>query len=311
MARIPGDRYLDLRRHLRDAAIVHSQDLGFWYSKQAAELRRNSGFKLVLTCWETIPFLDSYRNVRTRPYRSITLKETDLFLAATDRARECLLLEGAPSDRIRVLRPGVDQELFAPDERVESEYLIVSPGRLVWEKGHQDAIRAVAALKKGIIPAPSNAVDRVKLLIIGSGPDEQRLSRYASELGIADAVEIRGTIEYREMPKIYQEASAMVLGSLPTWFWEEQYGMVLGEAISSGLHVITTASGAIPEVTGGLVDLVTPGDWARIATDLASGPLSRPPATRVDYPRDLLESLSASRAAVQLAEAYDAVLATG
>src|SRR4051812_11908784 len=66
LARIPGDRYLKPADALAGAAIVHSQDLGFWYSMQAARLKERLGYKLVLTCWETIPLLDAYRNVRTR-----------------------------------------------------------------------------------------------------------------------------------------------------------------------------------------------------------------------------------------------------
>ena len=67
----------------------------------------------MLTVWETLPFLDAYRNVRTRPYRRLTLEAADLFLAATERARDALLLEGADPDRIRVAPPGIDQERFS------------------------------------------------------------------------------------------------------------------------------------------------------------------------------------------------------
>ena len=77
-ARIPGDRYLRLAPHLRGASIVHSKELGYWYSMQAARLKRRLGFKLALTVWETLPFLGAYRNVRTRPYRELVLAETEL-----------------------------------------------------------------------------------------------------------------------------------------------------------------------------------------------------------------------------------------
>ena len=66
LSRIPGDRYLRPRRAFRGADIVHSQDLGFWYSMQAAKHKAELGYRLVLTAWETIPFLDAYRNARTR-----------------------------------------------------------------------------------------------------------------------------------------------------------------------------------------------------------------------------------------------------
>lgn len=308
--RIPGDRYLDLEPHLRDAAIVHSQDLGFWYSMQAARLRADHDFRLVLTCWETIPFLGAYRNVRTRPYRRLVLERTDLFLAATEKARACLLLEGAPEERIRIAAPGVDRELFRPraDAARPREHLIVSPGRLVWEKGHQDVIRALAALRRGVVPGPAEAIRNARVLIIGAGPEHDRLRRHADELGVGDAVELRAEVSYAEMPSVYAEASAMVLGSLPVWSWEEQYGMVLAEALCAGLPVVAADSGAIREVTDGAAALVAPGDWLGIARSLADGPLSRPPGERVTHDEALLDHLSDARAAERLGAAYDELL---
>src|SRR5207249_7402305 len=132
----PGDRYLGLRDALAGADIVHSQELGYWYSDQAARLKRRLGFRLVLTVWETLPFRDAYRNVRTRPYRRRVLEATDLFLAATDRARRALELEGADPARIRVAPPGVDLARFGPDAAPPAggAPLILAAGRLGREK---------------------------------------------------------------------------------------------------------------------------------------------------------------------------------
>src|SRR4051794_39841874 len=52
--RLPGDRYLNPAGAFAGADIVHSQDLVFWYSAQAARLKKELGYKLVLTVWETI-----------------------------------------------------------------------------------------------------------------------------------------------------------------------------------------------------------------------------------------------------------------
>jgi glycosyltransferase involved in cell wall biosynthesis len=300
LSRVPGDRYVKPERHLRGAAIVHSQDLGFWYSMQAARLKRRLGYKLVLTCWETIPFMGAYRNVRTRPYRELVLRETDMFLAATERARACLLLEGAPEERIRVAPPGVDRELFAGASPIDppKEHLIVSPGRLVWEKGHQDLLRALAELRR----------DDVRALIIGAGPEEERLRRYAAELGIAGRVEIRAEVPYAEMPAIYARASCVVLASLPVWFWEEQFGMVLAEALCAGAPIAASSSGAIPEVLAGQAPLFAPGDWLGLARLLADGPLAVPPGTRASYDPAVVQRYSSEAAAERLAAAYDELL---
>jgi glycosyltransferase involved in cell wall biosynthesis len=309
LVRVPGDRYTALEPHLRDATIVHSQELGYWYSAQAARLRRKLGFKLVLTIWETIPFLATYRNVRTRRYRDLVLRETDLFLAATKRARDCLLLEGAPRERIRVSPPGVDLKRFGarPIEAPE-RHLVLSPGRLVWEKGHQDVLRAVAALRRGVVDLPPGAT-LPEVMIVGTGPEADRLSRYAGELGIGEDVRFQSFVPYEEMPALFARASCMVLASLPRVHWEEQFGMVLAEAMAARVPVVAAASGAIPEVIGAGVPQVASGDWVGLAHALAEGPLRNPPGTRMDYPEEQVRCFGARAAADRLAEAYDELLA--
>jgi glycosyltransferase involved in cell wall biosynthesis len=307
LSRIPGDRYLKPREALRGADIVHSQDLGFWYSMQAARHKAELGYRLVLTVWETIPFLDAYRNVRTRPYRRRVLAGADLFLATSERARLALLVEGAAPARIRVCPPGVDGEPFqsAKPDLAPREHLIVSPGRLVWEKGHQDVLRAVAALRRGIVAGLAPRV-----LIVGAGPEEDRLRRYAQELGIADLVEVRPEVPYAEMPALYARASCLVLASLPAWSWEEQFGMVLVEAMASGLPIAAAASGAIPEVLRGQAPTFAPGDWPALARILAGGPLASSPGERAVYDTALVDEYSGSAYADRLAGAYEEVLAS-
>jgi glycosyltransferase involved in cell wall biosynthesis len=289
----PGDRYLDLARHLERADVVHSLELGVPWSGQPAVLKRRLGFKLVLTVWETIPLLDAYRFRRGRAYRRRTIPEVDLFLAATERARDCLLLEGVPGDRIEVSPPGIDVERFAGvDRRPE---VVVSAGRLVWEKGHQDVLRALAAIRRGLV-----AGEVPRLLIVGSGPEEGRLLRHAEDLGVRDLVEIR-SVPYDQMPSMLAGASCLVLASLPTPLWEEQFGMVLAEAMAAGVPIVASASGAIPEVVGDGTALFAPGDWPQLARLLADPPPGEPDAGRV-------AAYTVQAAAERLAAAYERVL---
>lgn len=296
-SRLPGDRYLDLERHLAGVDLVHSAELGVWFSGQPAALKERLGFRLVLTVWETIPFRDTFRAFRGRAYRREALRHTDLFLAATERARSCLLLEGADAGRIVVAYPGVDIERFAGTAAgAPTEHLLVSPGRLVWEKGHYDVLRAVATLRT-----------RPRVLFVGEGPERGRLQRYATELGLADRVEFRA-VPYEEMPSVFAAATCVVLASLPIPLWEEQFGMVLAEAMASGAPIVASTSGAIPEVLGGSASLFAPGDWAGLARLLGEGPLAQPPGTRAAHDPELLRRYSLEAAADRLRTAYRRVL---
>jgi glycosyltransferase involved in cell wall biosynthesis len=307
LVRLPGDRYLALGRALRGADLVHAQELGYWYSMQAARLKPRGGFKLVLTVWETIPFLDAYRNIRTRRYRRLVLERTDLYLAATERARDALLLEGAPPERVRVSPPGIDLQLFARPATPAGDHLVLSPGRLVWEKGHQDVLRAAAALRKGVVPL-RGGTRAPRLLLVGAGPEEDRLRSHARELGVDDLLEIRRHVPYEEMPGIFARASCVVLMSLPLWSWEEQFGMVLAEAMAGGVPVIASASGAIPEVVGADAASVAPGDWRGLARKLAEGPLAGAPGAGAAHHPERLNRFGAGAAGARLAAAYDELL---
>lgn len=317
-AGVAGDRYLRLDEALRDADIVHAEELSFWFSACAARARGH--FKLVQTVWETIPFLDAFRTDPARRYRAQVLARTDLFLPATQRARRALLLEGVPEERIEVCAPGIDLERFRDAARHPStsagDHTIVSPGRLVWEKGHQDVLRAVAALSRGLDGLP---VMRPRVLVVGTGPEEGRLTDHARELSIESQVMFR-SVPYDEMPALFGGASCMVLASLasahatlrpsdtPRAFWEEQFGLVLAEAMASGLAIVASTSGAIPEVVGDGGRYFPAGDWMALARALATGPLARPPGERVGHDSERLEHFSTRAAAARLAAAYDRLL---
>jgi glycosyltransferase involved in cell wall biosynthesis len=311
-AYVMGERYLGLEGRLAGADIVHAAEIGTWFSAQAARLRARLGFRLVITVWETIAWREAYRWPRERAYRRHVLAAADRFLPTTERARDGLLLEGVGAERMEVCPPGIDLAHFAADAAADppagGPHRILSAGRLVWEKGHQDVLRAFAALRRGLA---GPARDDVELLVVGDGPERARLERYAAELGVADRVEFRPTVPYDDMPALYASASALVLASLPSRGWEEQFGMVLVEAMAAGTPIVACASGAIPEVLGDGGTLVAAGDWLGLARALADGPLAGPPAARRPAGAGRLERFSAAAAAERYRAVYSDVLAAG
>jgi glycosyltransferase involved in cell wall biosynthesis len=112
------------------------------------------------------------------------------------------------------------------------------------------------------------------------------------------------------MPALYAGASCLVLASLPTRGWEEQFGMVLVEAMSCGTPVVACSTGAIPEVLAdcGGGTLVGPGDWIGLARALAEGPLAARSTGSAPADAARLERFSTTAAAERLATAYASLL---
>jgi glycosyltransferase involved in cell wall biosynthesis len=299
-----GQRHFGLDDALAGADIVHAAELGYWFSRQAARLKQRLRFRLALTVWETLPFLEAYRNIRTRRYRREVLQATDLFLAVTERARRALSLEGAPDQWIRVCPPGVELERFASGRQPvpSGTRVVLSIGRLVWEKGHQDLLRALALLRQ-------QGIEDVRAVVVGVGPEERRLRGVAKDLQLTDRVEFRGGIPHDEVASAFAAATCLVLASMPTPYWEEQFGMVLAEAMAAHVPIVAAASGAIPEVLQGHGTLFEPGDWVGLADALSKGPLAPEADTRDAPDPSLLELYSSEAAAARLGAAYDELLA--
>ena len=188
--------------------------------------------------------------------------------------------------------PGVDQDLFASGEP-PAEHVVLSVGRLVWEKGHQDLLRSLAWLRR--------AGHSPRVLIVGTGPEETRLRGHARDLGVE--VEWLGALPHEELPALFARASCFVLASLPTMWWEEQFGMVLAEAASAGVPIVASDSGAIPEVLQGVATLFPAGDWRALAAALEN-------IVTVPPRRERHELYPARAAAERYAAAYAGVLSS-
>jgi glycosyltransferase involved in cell wall biosynthesis len=177
---------------------------------------------------------------------------------------------GVGDDRIRVLRNGVDLDLFRPvDPSAAKTRLglgtptIASVGHLVARKRHDLVIRSLQAL-----PAAT-------LLIAGGGPEEVKLKTLARDLGVDSRVRFLGPVPQKDLPTIYGAADALVLASD-----REGWANVLLEAMACGTPVVATNIWGTPEVVavpeaGRLVDEATPQALATAVRELLADPPSR------------------------------------
>ena len=256
--------FVQLVRQLKGFDIVHTADAHYFYSYQAIQAKKRYDNKVVVTQWENIPFLfERRRGARRR--KQETLKHADAFVAITERAKEALILEGVPAGKIRVIPMGIDLFRFRPAARDaalaaalgihSSDKVILYAGRLVRSKGLFELFYAFSRLLCDL----NGSGDAVKLVCVGSG-NALALKPMLLRLGLAERVIFAGNFSYDEMPKIHNLADVFVLPSVPTYRWQEQFGMVLVESMACGKPIISTMSGSIPEVVGDAGVLVQPYD---------------------------------------------------
>jgi D-inositol-3-phosphate glycosyltransferase len=202
-------------------------------------------------------------------------------IIAGSRAEASALIDGvhAPADRVWLIPPGVDTELFTPlrGERAgivrarlgiaASRPIVTVVGRMQPLKGHDLAIRAVAAL-----PEP-----RPALAIVGDPPpgDEGyalELRRLAADLGIADDVVFVGQADRTGVADLLA-ASAVTL--VPSH--SETFGLVALESAASGTPVVGSRSTGLMESvsdgeSGVLLSSREPETWAAAIAGLLANP---------------------------------------
>ena len=245
-----------LEQILKDVDIVHTVDLKSRATYTAAMLKKKYNFKLVVTVWENIPFL--YRQKARWSYmRDHVLEYVDLIHAVTRDAQDALLVEGMKNIPIKIIPYGVDLVRFQPAKPVKRSYFtILFIGRHVYEKGIFELLNAIKFLTV-------TGVEDIRLVMVGN--NTEGLKSTVKEMGIEKFIGFTGFVSYAGLNKIYNQADVFVLPSIPVEGWKEQYGMVLIEAMSSGLPIIASKSGSIPEVVGDTAVFVSPGEYKDIA----------------------------------------------
>jgi glycosyltransferase involved in cell wall biosynthesis len=156
--------------------------------------------------------------------------------------------------------------------------------RLVPEKGGRNAIAAFAQASAGL---------DADLEIVGSGPEEQSLRDSAAALGLNGSVCFAGAVDQDEALARIGSYDVLLVPSLSTSRWKEQFGRVAAQALAVGTPVLASASGSLPEVLDGCGELAREGDVNDLAGKL--GVLLRDPVRRAE-----LAVLGRKRATEQL-----------
>lgn len=198
------------------------------------------------------------------------VSDLDRLIAATPLDRQQTVdLYGADPDRVRVIPPGVDPDMFHPIPRDEARHAIGLdlPGvcKLVLFVGRLDPLKGLDTLVRAMCKLSDLEPDLVKgtcLAVIGGDVDEENdvlddelecLDKLKREVGLEDLVIFLGSRSQDTLAQYYSAAEVVVV---PSQY--ESFGLVALEAMACGTPVIASRVGGLmhtveDNVTGLLV----------------------------------------------------------
>jgi glycosyltransferase involved in cell wall biosynthesis len=274
-----GEYLRGFDRAVERSSILAPVDLGHPTSYQAIAHRPRK--KVVVQRWDNIPFNWPTDRPLARHYEAV-LEGADLFLAFSKMADWALVREGVTADRRLQIYCGLDVLRHRPPRDEEREAarraLKVDPGAVV--------ATFVGRLFHGkgiftLLEAWPEVDSRVRLRLVGSGPERAKAEIRARQLGVDRRVEFVGPVPHGRLQEWALWASDLFLmPSLSNPQWREQLPQTVVEAMAAGLPVIASSSGSIPETvqdgrTGLLVPPDLPADWAGAINALAADPERR------------------------------------
>lgn len=187
------------------------------------------------------------------------------------------------AERVRVVRNGVDCEMFSPSRNGQvvaaaavqgsitpmntRRLRVVFLGRMIEEKGPDVLIRAAGMLRR----------PDLEVLLIGSqgfargaplSQFERELRRLADQTMSAtgSAIRFEPFVDRLALPDLLRSADVLVVPSR----WDEPSGLTAEEGLATGLPVIASRVGGLPDVVGSAGILVAPDDPTALAAALAS-----------------------------------------
>lgn len=218
--------------------------------------------------------------IKRRAWRSFSTRISIPLLSAVvgiarAQADVCVQKLGIPKRKMRLIYNGVELNRFAPHKvrsTVRQEFSLPDDasvvgivGRLGPEKAHQVLLKAAAIIRK--------TDDRVRFLIVGDGPERERLEALTGDLGLTDIVTFTGGRS--DIPEVLSALDLFVLCSDT-----EAFPVSILEAMAMEKPVVSTDVGSVSEsVESGVTGLLVPPGQPEALAD-AIGELLADPERR-------------------------------
>lgn len=263
------------REAVADADVVHAQAFPSILPCSLALAGRSTPLAATI---HTSHFLRLAGRKTTRSALGALIRRSDHNFAASNELAHAVQSLG-PSLEAEVLVNGVDAQVFRPvppsmpvtasasapasasGSGSRSRRLVV-PRRLFPKNGVEFFVRAMPA----IAAAGARVEIDIDALVVGGGPERERLERLAGELGVGSRIRFLGPRPHDEMPGLLCSGDLAVLPSLV-----EATSVAALESMACGVPVAASNVGGLPQIVDDAVGgLFEPGDPEALAAKVVA-----------------------------------------
>lgn len=250
------------REAVADADVVHAQAFPSILPCSLALAGRSTPLAATI---HTSHFLRLADRKTIRSALGALIRRSDHNFAASNELAQAVRGLG-PSLEAEVLVNGVDADVFRPvppslPAPAPARRLVV-PRRLFAKNGVEFFVRAMPA----IAAAGARKEIEIDALVVGGGPERERLERLAEELGVGSRIRFLGPRPHDEMPGLLCSGDLAVLPSLV-----EATSVAALESMACGVPVAASNVGGLPEIVDDAVGgLFEPGDPEALAAGVVA-----------------------------------------
>jgi glycosyltransferase involved in cell wall biosynthesis len=222
---------LAIARHARGCDLIHAH----WVLSAFAAALTAPFHRRPIIC--TVQGSDVYQALRMPLFGAIgrsALRSAQKVIALSQSLADEAAARGVPAEKITIIPNGVDTALFSPNGNPR-EPVVLFAGSLIQRKGAAVLIEAFALIQ-------ARHPDW-RLVLIGDGPEREKLETLAARSGLADVVRFTGSLTPVDTARWMRRAEIFGMPSL-----EEGQGVAMLEALASGVPCVASRVGGIPEI---------------------------------------------------------------
>jgi glycosyltransferase involved in cell wall biosynthesis len=253
--------------------VVHAWEEPYIYA--GFQIARSLAGMITPFCFRTAQSNSKNFPPPFRFFERATLARSQGWIAGGDLVYEAMRTRGYPADRGRILTLAVDTSIFQPIDDFRRLSLRNRLGLRSPVIGYIGRLTSGKGLRVLMLAMDKIGGDRLwSLLLLGSGPLEPEILRWAETRGWSDRV-IVVLAKHNDVPSYLGVMDLLVAPSQTMRNWKEQFGRMLIEAFACGVPVLGSDSGEIPYVIGEAGRIIPEEDvegWAGAIIDLLEQP---------------------------------------